>query len=62
MKKSIPICLIAALVFLSSCAVQNRWCPSQDKHYFYRAQGLKTPKNVLANKRGYAKPKLKTKF
>jgi len=62
MKKSIPFCLIATIFFLSSCRVQNIGCPSQDKHYFYRPQGVKKPKAVLLNERGYAKPKLKTKF
>ena len=62
MKKSTLCCLLAAIVFLSSCAVQQKWCPSQDPHFFYRSQGLKKPKAVLLNERGYSRPKLKNKY
>lgn len=53
--------LILAFLF-SSCGVTQKWCPSQDKHFFYRAQGLKKPVALQMNERGYSRPKLRTRW
>lgn len=62
MKKQTIILLLAVIaIFSSSCAVQQRWCPSRDPHFFYRQQGLKKPKAVLMNERGFSNRKLKNR-
>lgn len=61
MKKVLLFAVIAS-IFLASCGVtQQKWCPSRDPHFFYRAQGTKAPKAVLLNQRGYSRPKLRNK-
>lgn len=61
-KKNTLVFTLILTMLATSCAVTNKFCPSQDPHHFYRAYGLKTPKAVLLNQRGYSRPKLKTKF
>lgn len=57
MKKKTVLFTALIAVLLTSCGVvQQKWCPSRDPHFFYRQQGLKTPKAVLLNQRGYSRP------
>lgn len=55
MKNLILLACIASLA-LASCA-SSKCCPTTNPKYFYQAQGIKAPKALIKNYKGYSKRK-----